>query len=109
MVIFAIGAPIDQLWPKASVYEYGESISLGTNVFDDYVRIAGDASTSPTALQLLNASNTTAVLYGNGPLTAELDHTPGWTLVADDSGMLLYIRGDASWATPNSCPPKPGD
>ncbi len=103
------GFVIDQLWPKASVYEYGESISLGTGVFDDYLRIADDATTSPTALQLLTAGNTTAVLYGRGPLTAELDHAPGWTLVADDNGTLLYVRGDASWATPNTCPPKPSD
>ena len=37
-----------------SVYEYGESISLGTAVFDDYVRIAAGATTAPTAVQLLD-------------------------------------------------------
>ena len=84
------------------MYEYGESISLGTGVFDDYMRIAADAVTSPTALQLLAASDTTAVLYGKGPLTTELDQAPGWTLVADDHGMLLYMRGDASWASPDA-------
>jgi hypothetical protein len=103
------GFVIDQLWPRASVYEYGESISLGTGVFDDYVRIASGARTGPTALQLLAASDTTAVLYTRGPLTAELDQTPGWALVADDNGMLLYVGGDASWATPNACPPQPND
>ena len=101
------GFIIDKLWPKASVYEYGESISLGTGVFDNYTRIAGGAITSPTALQLLTASDTTAVLYGRGPLTAELDHAPGWTLAADDHGMLLYVRGDTSWIAPNACPPAP--
>jgi hypothetical protein len=103
------GFVIDRLWPNASVYEYGESISLGAGVFDDYVRIASDATTSPTALQLLTASNTTAVLYSKGPLTAALDHAPGWTLVADDHGMLLFVRGDASWTSRNACPPAPGD
>ena len=43
------GYVIDRLWPKASVYEYGESISLGTSVFNDYERIASDASTTPTS------------------------------------------------------------
>ena len=33
----------------------------------------------PTALQLLDSSNTTAVLYGRGPLTDELGASPGWT------------------------------
>ena len=27
------------------------------------------------------------------------------TLVADDHGLLLYLRGDASWAANRSCPP----
>jgi hypothetical protein len=97
------GYVIDRLWPRASVYEYGESISLGTSVFDDYVRIAAGATTSPTALQLLTSSNTTAVLYSKGALTAELSRIPGWTLVADDHGMLLFLRGDTSWASGASC------
>jgi hypothetical protein len=93
------GYVIYRLWPKASVYEYGESISLGTSVFDDYERIAAGDVTSPTALQLLDASSTTAVLYGSGPLTDELRGSPGWTEIPDnmDHGMLLFVRGDASW------------
>ena len=97
------GYVIDRLWPHASVYEYGESISLGTAVFDDYVRIAAGATSAPSALQLLTAGNTTAVLYSKGALTAELDHTPGWTLVTDDHGLLLYLHGDAAWAAGASC------
>ncbi len=97
------GYVIDRLWPHASVYEYGESISLGTSVFNDYVRIAGGATTAPTALQLLSSSNTTAVLYIKGALTDELAATPGWTLLADDHGMLLYVHGDASWAPASAC------
>jgi hypothetical protein len=103
------GYVIYRLWPHASVYEYGESISLGTGVFDDYLRIAAGATTSPTALQLLTSSDTTAVLYSRGALTAMLDRTPGWTLVADDHGLLLYLRGDVSWAANRSCPPATND
>ena len=99
------GFVIHRLWPHASVYEYGESISLGTAVFDDYLRIAGGATTSPTALQLLASSDTTAVLYSRGALTEMLDRTPGWTLVAADHGLLLYLRGDVAWAANRSCPP----
>jgi hypothetical protein len=97
------GFVIDRLWPHASVYEYGESISLGTAVFDDYLRIAAGDTTSPSALQLLTASDTTAVLYSKGALTDELDHAPGWTLVADDHGSLLYVRGATSWAAGSTC------
>jgi hypothetical protein len=97
------GFVIDRLWPHASVYEYGESISLGTAVFDDYLRIAAGDTTSPSALQLLTASDTTAVLYSKGALTDELDHAPRWTLVADDHGSLLYVRGATSWAAGSTC------
>jgi hypothetical protein len=98
------GYVIDRLWPRASVYEYGESISLGTGVFGDYLRIAAGATTSPTALQLLTSSGTTAVLYSRGALTAMLDRTPGWTRVADDHGLLLYLSGDVPWAGNRTCP-----
>jgi hypothetical protein len=99
------GYVIYRLWPHASVYEYGESISLGTRVFDDYDRIASGAVTAPTALQLLDSSSTTAVLYSPGPLTDELSGSPEWTEIIDthDHGMLLFLRGDASWAYGGSC------
>ena len=99
------GYVIDRLWPQASVYEYGESISLGMSVFDDYERVAAGAVTAPTALQLLDSSNTTAVLYGSGPLTDELRGSPRWTEIPDnmDHGMRLFLRGDASWALDGSC------
>ncbi|HVC40445.1 MAG TPA: hypothetical protein VND54_00545 [Candidatus Saccharimonadales bacterium] len=97
------GYVIYRLWPRASVYEYGESISLGTSVFDDYVRIAAGVTTAPTALALLASSDTTAVLSSKGALTGELDATPGWTRVTDDHGMLLYVRGEASWASGATC------
>lgn len=97
------GFVIYRLWPRASVYEYGESISLGTGVFDDYVRIAAGATSAPTALQLLASSDTTAVLYSRGTLTDQLSRTPGWTYVTNDHGMLLYLRGNASWASGDTC------
>jgi hypothetical protein len=101
------GFVVYRLWPRASVYEYGESISLGSGVFDDYLRIAGGATTAPTAMQLLASSDTTAVLFSRGALTDLLDHLPGWTLVADDRGMLLYLRGNVSWTSSRGCPPPP--
>ncbi len=97
------GYVIYRLWPQASVYEYGESISLGTSVFDDYERIAAGATSTPTALQLLASSDTTAVLYGRGALTNELV-AAGWTKTVDDHGMILLLRGDASWAAGAACP-----
>jgi hypothetical protein len=97
------GYVIYRLWPQASVYEYGESISLGTAVFDRYVRIAAGATTAPTALQLLASSGTTAVLSSRGALTDELSATPAWTQTVDDHGVLLFLRGDASWAFGASC------
>ena len=98
------GYVIYRLWPHASVYEYGESISLGTMVFDHYLRIASGVTTTPTALQLLASTGTTAVLSSKGALTDELSATPAWTQTVDDHGMLLFLRGDASWATGATCP-----
>jgi hypothetical protein len=97
------GYVIERLWPKATVYEYGESISLGTTIFNDYQRIAAGAHTAPSALQLLDQSGTTAVLYPTGELTAQLDSSQGWTRLVDDHGMLLYARGDTSWAAGARC------
>jgi hypothetical protein len=97
------GYVIERLWPKVTVYEYGESISLGNTVFNDYQRIAAGARSAPSALQLLDQSGTTAVLYPAGDLTAQLDASAGWTRLVDDHGMLLYARGDTSWAAGARC------
>jgi len=97
------GYVIDKVWPKATVYEYGESISLGTTVFNDYQRIAAGAQSAASALQLLDQSGTTAVLYPRGDLTAQLETRSDWTRLVDDHGMLLYARGDASWAAGARC------
>lgn len=105
-VVYAgAGYVINRLYPNGRVYEYGESISLGFTVFRDYERIAAGTRTSPSSLQLLTDSGTTAVLYPRGELTGELDATPGWTRVlADPAGVLLYLKGDASWTVGATCP-----
>jgi len=92
-----------RLWPRALVYAYGDDEAIGVGVFHDYYRIAAGAQTAPTALQLLDASGTTAVLYPSGALTAELASTPGWTHVATDRGEQLFVRGDLTWAAGASC------
>jgi hypothetical protein len=72
-------------------------------VFNDYQRIAAGAQSAPSALQLLDQSGTTAVLYPRSDLTAQLETRSDWTLLVDDHGMLLYARGDASWAAGARC------
>jgi len=98
------GYVIYRLWPRASVYEYGESISLGTSVFAGYQR----SPPVPSPLRPhcnSDSSDTTAVLYSGGPLTDELNGSPQWTEIIDnrDHGMLLFLRGNASWAAGGSC------
>src|SRR5205807_4237114 len=56
------GYVIDRLWPRATVYEYGESYALGATTFAGYYRIASGTRAAPTALQLLEASHTSAVM-----------------------------------------------
>ena len=71
------GYVIYRTWPRGSVYEYGESISLGTDVFDDYLRIAAGATTAPTALQLLTRVIPRRSSTPKGALTRELASRPG--------------------------------
>ena len=97
------GFIVNRLWPQDTVYNYGESEALGVTTFTDYYRIASGTRASPSALELLEASHTTAVLYPAGELTNDLDHTAGWTRVIDDHGMLLYVHGDTSWAAGSAC------
>ena len=97
------GYVIERAWPLLTVYEYGGTQSLSTAALNDYNRIAAGTPVAPTALQLLDASGTTAVLYPRGDLTAQLDLTPGWTRIADDHGTLLYLRGDASGTAGTAC------
>ena len=94
------GYVIDRLWPRASVYEYGESISLGTAVFD---RLRAHRRRCHHQLRRRCSSSTRATpprcCTAQGPLTDELGSLAGVdAIVADDHGMLLFLRGDASWA-----------
>jgi hypothetical protein len=100
---FAAGYLVYRMWPHATVYLYGDSEAESLDLFQRYYRIATDARSSPTALQLLDSSNTTAVLYPAGALTAQLDSSPEWTRVLDDHGRLLYVRGHPSWTAGASC------
>jgi hypothetical protein len=92
-----------QLWPRDRVYIYGASDPFSRDVFLRYYRIAAGATSSPNALQLLDESGTTAVLFPSGTLTAQLAHTPAWTHVVSDHGRQLFVRGDASWAGRLAC------
>jgi hypothetical protein len=92
-----------RLWPHADVYIYGASDAFSKTWFANYYRIAAGATASPTAMQLLRDSGTTAVLFPSGTLTQQLTHAPGWTHVLSDNGMQLFVSGDASWAAGARC------
>ncbi|MBV8528577.1 MAG: hypothetical protein JOZ75_09700 [Candidatus Dormibacteraeota bacterium] len=94
-----------RLWPHGYVYIYGASDAFTKADFLDYYRIASGATTSPTAVQLLESSGTTAVLYPTGALTRELARAPGWTRVLTDHGTVLLLRDDPSWAAGATCSP----
>ena len=92
-----------RLWPRDYVYIYGASDAFTKANFANYYRIASGATTTPTALDLLQSSGTTAVLYPHGALTDELAKTPGWSRVLSDHGTVLLLHGDASWAAGAAC------
>ena len=91
---------IDQLWPRTHVYIYGESISLGLTVFNNYLRISDGATDQPSALSLLSAGNTTAVLAGDkSSLGLELAASPQWKSTnVVDLGLRLYVASSSTWA-----------
>lgn len=92
-----------RLWPHGYVYIYGASDAFTKANFADYYRIASGATTQPSAVQLLESSGTTAVLYPKGALTNELASAPGWTRVLTDHGNVLLLRGDATWVAGAGC------
>lgn len=92
-----------RLWPHGYVYIYGASDAFTRADFAGYYRIASGATADPTAVQLLESSGTTAVLYPSGRLTDGLARSPGWTRVLTDHNNVLLLRGDASWAAGASC------
>lgn len=92
-----------RLWPRDSVYIYGASDAFSRAEFAGYYRIASGAVGQPSALQLLQQSGTTAVLFPTGTLTRQLERAPGWTRVLSDHGNELFVTGDANWAAGASC------
>ncbi|MGC8460581.1 MAG: hypothetical protein ACP5OR_01870 [Candidatus Dormibacteria bacterium] len=87
------GFIIWKLWPHAFVYEYGESISLGDTLFNNYLLIS-QGSLHPSALDLLHASHTNVVITSpNSILAHELQQAGGWIAVAHEQGITAYVHG----------------
>jgi hypothetical protein len=82
------GRAIDQAWPEVRVYAYGNDAALGGAIIVSHVRIATGSTAPPTALALLQASGTQAVITPPGPLAAQLG-SAGWHAVAQSNGELL--------------------
>jgi len=82
------GYLILQLWPQGRVFLYGESASLGTAVFDDYLRTYAGTEQS---LTLLDHHNAIAVLTPQGTLHDRLAASSTWQKVLDDPmGLTLF-------------------
>jgi hypothetical protein len=92
------GYLIHELWPRVRVYDYGELVAAGDRVFADDLRIAAGATAAPSALDLLDASGTSAVLVPAGRLATQLGALPAWHRVLGDHGMQLFTRGTPAWA-----------
>jgi hypothetical protein len=86
-----------QLWPRVLVYDYGELVAAGDRVLADDLRIAAGDTAPPSALSLLDASRTDAVLTPTGRLAAELGAGTTWHHVLTDHGMELWTRGVPAW------------
>ncbi|MBV8301218.1 MAG: hypothetical protein JOY68_04785 [Candidatus Dormibacteraeota bacterium] len=97
------GFVANRIWPRGFVYIYGNSETFSLSMFQRYYRIANDAQTAPTGLQLLQQSGTTAVLFPRGALTDQLARTPGWTWVLSDDGRELFVRGSSAWTAGTAC------
>lgn len=83
------GYLIGRLWPHGRVFLYGESISHGKRVFDDYGRIVYGSS---TAMALLARYGANAVLIGPGALHDTLSASSAWHPVVDDPmGATLFV------------------
>ena len=87
------GFIIWKLWPHGLVYEYGESISLGDTLFNNYLLIS-QGSLQPSAIGLLQQSQTNVVITPPTSLLAhELTRAGGWTAVANEQGITAYVHG----------------
>jgi len=99
---FDSGYLIDQLWPRTRVFLYGESASLGMQVFDDYERIFAGG---PDALALLGSYRANAVLTGPGALHASLAASSRWQTVLDDpDGLTLFVARQGASRLSGECP-----
>jgi hypothetical protein len=96
------GRAIDQAWPQVRVYAYGNDAALGGGIIVDLVRIAGGATSSPTALSLLRDSHTQAVITPPGTLATELVGA-GWRSAAQSNGEILLTQAGYSAVTPGPC------
>ena len=105
------GYVIDRLWPRIRARITGGSISLGASVFADYElhrRRCRHRSGRP-ALQLLDLeqhhrSCCTAHRWAADRRAIGSAHRSGRrSSTTRDNGMLLFLRGDASWADDGSC------
>lgn len=96
------GRAIDQAWPQLSVYAYGNDATLGASVVLDYVRIAAGAGSAPTALDLLQSSNTDAVITPPDQLSTQL-RAAGWAFVENGHGELLLTAPSTPAVTVRAC------
>jgi hypothetical protein len=98
---YASGYLVEQLWPQGRIFIYGESASLGTAVFDDYMRIYAGG---PDALAVLQSRGANAVLTGAGGLHDRLAASPAWSAVLDDrTGVTLYVSAAQRSSFSSSC------
>jgi len=79
------GYVIYRLWPRASVYEYGDVHLARHNRSCRLPRIAPVPSPLRPHLQLLDSSDTTAGAVQRRPVTDQLNGSPQWTEIIDKS------------------------
>ncbi|HEX4579318.1 MAG TPA: hypothetical protein VH498_04870, partial [Candidatus Dormibacteraeota bacterium] len=87
---FQSGFAINQGWPQVHVYVYGNDAALGGGVVSDYVRIAAGVVDNPSALHLLDASHTDAVITSAGALASEL-RAARWAEVKEVNDEILFV------------------
>ena len=87
---FQGGYLVDRLWPRTTVFIYGQDGPIGAGVFDDYERALGGGA---AATRVLDGSGTNAVLTGPGALRDTIAADAHWQHALDDPmGLSLYLR-----------------
>ena len=97
------GYVIYRLWPQASVYEYGRidiARHRGLRPLPAHRRRC-DHNADRVAVAGVERHHRGALIEGRSHRRAQ--RHAGWTLSVDDHGMLLFLRGDPSWAMGASC------